>query len=183
MPREIANPNDVLEFWTAAGPEKWWQKDIEFDVEIKNVFGATHAAAKSGDLNNWLETPDGTLALVIVLDQFSRNLFRNDARAFEQDEQCVSIVKSAMDSGFDRKMRSDIGMFIYLPLMHSEDISDQKLCVKEMTRLKLENEIKFAKIHLDIIEEFGRFPHRNKVLGRATTPREQEFLDEGGFSG
>lgn len=183
MPREITDPNDVLEFWTAAGPEKWWQKDVEFDTKIKSVFGATHAAAKSGGLNNWLKTPDGTLALVIVLDQFSRNLFRNDARAFKQDEQCVSIVKSAMDSGFDRKMRSDIRMFIYLPLMHSEDISDQKLCVKEMMRLELANEIKFAKIHLDIIEEFGRFPHRNKVLGRTTTPKEQAFLDEGGFSG
>lgn len=183
MINEVAKPEDVLEFWTKAGPEKWWSKDDTFDAEIKHLFESTHTHAKNGKLNSWLHTPDNTLALVIVLDQFSRNLFRNDAKAFAQDEQCVAIVHNTISSGFDRKMREDIGMFNYLPLMHSENISDQKQCVKEMTRLGLESETKFAIIHFDIIAKFGRFPHRNDVLGRTTTAEEQAFLDEGGFSG
>ncbi len=182
MNDKIAKPEDVLEFWANAGSKKWWVRDNDFDTEIKHQFETTHEHAKNGNLTNWLETPDTTLALVIVLDQFSRNLFRDDAKAFAQDAQCVAIVQNAISNGYDRQMREDIGMFIYLPLMHSESISDQEQCVKEMGRLELEDQKKFAKIHLDIIEKFGRFPHRNKLLGRATTMEEQIFLNEGGFS-
>jgi uncharacterized protein (DUF924 family) len=178
-----ASPDDVLDFWSNAGPEKWWAKDDGFDAHINEKFETVHALAKTGQLDAWLKTPDDTLALVIVLDQFSRNLFRNDPRAFAQDEQCVAVVRDAMKTGIDRKMRTDIGTFIYLPLMHSENISDQEQCLRQMERLGLENETKYAKIHLDIIEEFGRFPHRNSVLGRTSTPEEQAFLNNGGFSG
>ena len=176
-------PDEVMNFWAKAGSEKWWAKNDEFDAQIKQKFDTTHTYANTGRLDDWIETPDTTLAFVIVLDQFSRNMFRNDARAFAQDKQCVAIVRSAIANGFDRKLRSDIGMFIYLPLMHSENISDQEQCLIEMERLKLENEIYHAKLHLNIIKKFGRFPHRNSILGRKTTPEEQAFLEDGGFAG
>jgi len=176
-------PEDVLNFWVDAGPKMWWQKDDGFDAEIAQRFGNTHDAAARGELDAWLSKPDAGLALIIVLDQFSRNLFRNDARAFAQDEQCLRMVKSLMSSGHDRKMRHDIGMFCYMPLMHSEDLDDQKECLAQMERLGLKDNVKYAVIHLEIIEKFGRFPHRNAVLGRQTTPDEQKFLDDGGFSG
>lgn len=176
-------PDDVLNFWATAGPKKWWRKDNAFDAEIRTRFLKTHEKAQKNQLTSWLDRPDDTLALVIVLDQFSRNLFRDNPKAYSQDEQCLKIVHRAIKAGIDRKMRQDIGMFVYLPLMHSEVISDQKLCLVEMQRLGLENEAKYAKIHLDIIEKFGRFPHRNDVLGRETTKDEQAFLKNGGFSG
>lgn len=183
MSEDVTRPEEVLEFWANAGPKKWFAKDTEFDVQIKQQFGTTHDHARNDKLFKWLDTPDNTLALVIVLDQFSRNLFRNDIKTYAQDEQCVAIVHHAMANGFDRKMRHDIGMFMYMPLMHSENISDQKLCLKEMEHLELKEQAQYAKHHLGIIEKFGRFPHRNEILGRTTTSAEQAFLEEGGFSG
>ena len=180
---EEVTSQTVLEFWVQAGPKKWWKKDEGFDAEIARRFGGTHVEAANRLREDWLQTPDATLALIIVLDQFSRNLFRNSPNAFAQDEYCRSIVKSAMEAGTDRLTHEDINEFFYLPLMHSEDISDQKLCLSEMERLGKEGNVKAAKEHLDIIEKFGRFPHRNAVLGRRTTVEEQAFLDAGGFSG
>lgn len=180
---EKVTPQSVLDFWVNAGPSRWWKKNQQFDADIARLFGGTHLEAASGLLEDWRETPDTTLALVLVLDQFSRNLFRNDPRAFAQDPYCCSIVKAAMENGTDRQARDDINEFFYLPLMHSEDISDQKLCLTEMERLGKVGNIKAAKEHLDIIEKFGRFPHRNAVLGRKTSAAEQAFLDAGGFAG
>lgn len=176
-------PEDVLNFWTDAGSKKWFVKSDEFDAEIKASFGQTLEDAIAGDCDNWTDTPDGTLALLILLDQFSRNLFRNDARAFAQDEKSLTILHAAIQSGDDLKIRQDLAAFVYMPLMHSEKLSDQELCIEQMTRLNLEGNVKFAIIHRDIIRDFGRFPHRNAVLGRKTTDEEQVFLDKGGFSG
>ena len=177
------SPRDVLDFWIKAGPKKWWKKDADFDQQIASQFGETYRLACDGQLDHWSQSPEGALALILVLDQFSRNLHRNSPLAFAQDDRCVDLVKQQIASGNDRKMPSEINEFCYLPLMHSEALDDQDLCLAQMQRLDKEGNIKAAVEHRDIIERFGRFPHRNKVLGRETTTAEQRFLDEGGFAG
>lgn len=179
----VATAQDVLDFWIAAGPKKWFSKDDAFDADILEKFSETLDAAISGKCDDWITTPDGALALIITLDQFSRNLFRDDARAFAQDEKSLGILKAMLETGDDRKIREDLIMFAYMPLMHSEDLGDQERCISEMKRLNLEDNVKFAIIHRDIIVQFGRFPHRNSVLNRETTTAEQAFLDKGGFAG
>lgn len=176
-------PQDVLDFWIDAGPKKWWKKDDNFDAEISTRFGARHSQAAQGELDDWATDAGSALALIIILDQFSRNLFRDSPKAFAQDAKCRAIVNKVMESGIDRKMPADIAEFCYLPLMHSEDISDQERCLKEMERTGKEGNIKSAKEHLDIIARFGRFPHRNSVLGRQSTQEEIAFLEGGGFAG
>ena len=176
-------PQDVINFWIEAGPKKWWKKDDGFDTEILNRFGALHNKACAGELDLWAETPDGALALILMLDQFSRNLFRNSPRAFAQDAHCAALVRAQMQRGADREMHPEISHFCYLPLMHSEVLEDQEMCIAEMRRLDNKPSLKAAIEHRDIIAQFGRFPHRNAVLGRQTTPEEQAFLDGGGFAG
>ena len=176
-------PQEVIDFWIAAGPKKWWRKDPEFDAEIKQRFGGIHEQACAGKLDHWANTPAGALALILVLDQFSRNLFRDSPLAFAQDDKCAALARVQIKSGADQKMPSDINEFCYLPLMHSERLADQDLCLESLQRLGKEQNIKAAVEHRDIIVEFGRFPHRNRVLGRVTTEQEQAFLDGGGFSG
>lgn len=173
---------DVISFWTQAGPEKWFKKDAAFDAAIRDGFLQTHEAAKTGRHDDWAETPEGSLALIIVLDQFPRNIFRDDPRAFATDAKALAITNAAIAKGFDRKIEPPLQQFIYMPLMHSEHLADQDRCVAAFTGGAPENR-KFAEIHRDIIARFGRFPHRNAVLGRTTTPEEQVFLDQGGFAG
>ncbi len=176
-------PSDIVTFWREAGPTKWFKKDEAFDTEIAERFMPLYDRACRGELDAWAEEPGSALALILVFDQFSRNLYRNDARAFAQDGRCVRIVHDAMANGDDRKIPDDLAPFIYMPLMHSENLSDQQTCIDEMERLGKADNVKFARIHYDIIEKFGRFPHRNTVLGRITTPEEEQFLADGGFSG
>jgi uncharacterized protein (DUF924 family) len=180
---ETRSSDDVLAFWRAAGEDKWFEKDDAFDRAIRDDFLATYEAAAAGTLNAWERTPEGALALIIVLDQFPRNLFRNDARAFAADPLALAVTKRAIASGFDQKIEHELIPFLYMPLMHSENLADQLRCVDLFRDYGNENNLKFAEIHRDIIERFGRFPHRNRVLGRATTPQEQAFLDSGGFAG
>jgi uncharacterized protein (DUF924 family) len=180
---DVRSAADVLDFWRAAGADKWFEKDDGFDRAIREGFLATYEAAARGELGDWEKTPDGALALVIVLDQFSRNMFRNDARAFAADPLALAAAGRAIAAGFDRRIDRDLVPFLYMPLMHSENIDDQRRCVELFAAHGDPNNLKFAKIHEDIIARFGRFPHRNKVLGRATTPEEQTFLEQGGFSG
>ncbi len=176
-------PQDILNFWIDAGPEKWWRKDAKFDAEINSRFGALYEQACAGKLDNWASEPESALALIILLDQFSRNLHRNSPRAFAQDAKCAALVHQLIDAGMDRQMPEKIAEFCYMPLMHSEQLQDQETCLHEMKRTGKQGNIKAAKEHLEIIEKFGRFPHRNPVLGRDTTPEEKAFLDGGGFSG
>lgn len=177
------SPNDILKFWTESGPEKWWSKDDRFDAEIRQHFGDTLKSAERGELDDWQTSPDGTLALLLVLDQFSRNLNRNSALAYANDPKALSIAEEAINRGDDKKMREKIRIFAYLPFMHSENLQHQRRCLDLMQDTGLEPNIEAAKEHLDIIERFGRFPHRNKVLGRVSTPQEIAFLENGGFSG
>jgi len=174
---------EVLDFWKAAGAEKWFTKDDEFDSEMKQKFLSMHADAHSGKLDSWAENPDACLALIIVLDQFSRNMFRDDPKAFASDPKALSLSKTAIASGFAEKVDQELRFFLFMPLMHSESLDDQKESLALQLTTKSEGSIRAARQHLEIIEKYGRFPHRNKVLGRQTTPQEEAYLDQGGFKG
>jgi uncharacterized protein (DUF924 family) len=170
-------------FWRAAGPSKWFSKDADFDREIAARFQATHEAAAAGHLSDWEATPDGALALLILLDQFPRNMFRGSARAFATDPLARAVADRAIARGFDTRVADAERVFFYLPFEHSENLADQERSLA-LWRQSGSGEIdKYAQIHADIIRRFGRFPHRNAVLGRATTPEERAFLDAGGFAG
>jgi len=179
----MASPTDVLTFWREAGPEKWFKKDTAFDEAIRTRFLETYEAAAAGKLADWEQTSDGALALTIVLDQFSRNMFRNDARTFAADPIARAVAGRALARGFDRDRPITDQQFFYLPFEHSEELADQERCCALFAATGDADLLKWAKLHEDIIRRFGRFPHRNKVLDRVTTPEEQAFLDEGGFAG
>jgi uncharacterized protein (DUF924 family) len=179
----IVTAAEIVRFWTEAGPDRWFTKDDAFDAEIRRRFLATHEAAAAGKLASWEQSAEGALALLILLDQFPRNMFRGSARAFATDAQARAITASALLRGFDAQVPSDLRAFFYLPFEHSEDMADQDRGVALYTAAGDTDGLKWAQIHHDIIRRFGRFPHRNAVLGRATTAEEQAFLDDGGFAG
>jgi uncharacterized protein (DUF924 family) len=180
---EAAGPMDVIAFWRAAGPDKWFSKDSAFDAEIAARFFRLWRAAADGELARWEETPEGALALVIVLDQFPRNMFRGEARTYETDAAARAVADRALRRGFDRQVAQLERQFLYMPFMHSEDPADQDRCV-ELARGYGDDEFtRYAEHHAGIVRRFGRFPHRNAALRRATSPEEQAFLDAGGFAG
>ena len=179
----IADPKDVLAFWHGAGPDKWFAKDDAFDVACRERFLATYEAAAAGLLSDWEATPEGTLALVIVLDQFPRNMFRGDARTFATDPLVRAVADRALVRGIDRDMVLSDRQFLYLPFEHSELLSDQERACALFRATGDGELIKWAELHIEIIRRFGRFPHRNKALGRDSTVEEQVFLEKGGFTG
>jgi uncharacterized protein (DUF924 family) len=174
---------EVLAFWRAAGPDKWFEKDEAFDGEIRERFLDIYVVAAAGRLAAWEDDAESALALVIVLDQFPRNMFRGDARTYAADPLARAAADRAIARGFDRCYAPPEQQFFYLPFTHSEDLADQERCVALHRAAADEEGIKWAELHADIIRRFGRFPHRNRVLGRVTTPEEQAFLDAGGFAG
>ena len=182
MTPQFATASDVVAFWRDAGPDRWFTKDAAFDRDFKSRGLALHEAAARGDLDAWNATPEGALALAILLDQFPRNAFRGTARMFASDEKALERAAAAIEAGHDQAISEDLRGFLYLPFEHSEDLADQERSVALFTPLGGEV-LDYAEIHLDIIRRFGRFPHRNAVLGRKTTPEEQRFLDDGGFAG
>lgn len=178
-----AHPNDVVGFWRNAGPPKWFKKAAAFDEAIRLKFEPTHHRAARGEYDAWVESAEGALALLLLLDQFPRNLFRNSAHAFATDPKARSIARAAVERGFDRQVDAALRNFFYLPFEHSEDLADQDYGLALCAEAGDADSLKWAGLHRDIIARFGRFPHRNGALGRATTADEQEFLDEGGFAG
>jgi uncharacterized protein (DUF924 family) len=176
-------PADVVAFWRDAGPDRWFNKDTTFDDEIRERFLAAHQAAAAGELTTWEGNAEGALALLILLDQFPRNMFRDIARAFATDPLARAIAAGALVRGFDAQVPPDMRTFFYLPFEHSEDMADQQRALALYKAAGDADNLKWAELHADIIRRFGRFPHRNAVLGRATTPDEQAFLDGGGFAG
>jgi len=178
----VASPETVLAFWRDAGYDRWSTRDDAFDAEVREKFLATYEAAAAGKLGDWEATADGALALCIVLDQFARNMFRGDARTYAADPRARAVANRALKRGYDQDVSEDMRGFFFLPFMHSEDPTDQDRCV-ELYRAADHADLKYAEEHRDIIRRFGRFPHRNAILGRATTPEEQAFLDAGGFKG
>jgi uncharacterized protein (DUF924 family) len=179
----VESAADVVTFWRNAGPDRWFKSDPAFDDEIQERFLTTHEAAAAGQLSDWEQSAEGALALLILLDQFPRNMFRGDARAFATDPLARAITAGAIVRGFDSQVPKELQNFFYLPFEHSEDLADQERCIALNKASGDTENLKWAEIHADIIRRFGRFPHRNTVLGRATTPEEQAFLDSGGFAG
>jgi uncharacterized protein (DUF924 family) len=179
----VAIVQDVLAFWRAAGPDKWFEKDEAFDREIVARFLPTHEAAAAGRLADWEATPEGALALLILLDQLPRNMFRETARAFATDPLARAVAERAVTRGFHLRVPEREQAFFVLPFEHSENLSDQERSIALSREINAGEPDKWTEIHADIIRRFGRFPHRNAVLGRTTTPDEQAFLDAGGFAG
>ncbi len=174
---------DVLTFWRAAGPDRWFAHDATLDAEIRRRFLTTYEAAAAGELAAWEATREGALALVIVLDQFPRNMFRGSARAYATDPSARAVAERAIARGFERATPLPERRFFHLPFMHSERIEDQERCIVLCEGAGDTEGLEYAKEHADIIRRFGRFPHRNPALGRVTTAAEQAFLDAGGFAG
>lgn len=171
----------ILEFWfNEISPAQWWKKDAEFDRLIAARFGAVHAQAARGELFGWRGTPGGRLAEVIVLDQFSRNLFRDSARAFACDGMALVLAQEAIGAGADRALRPIERSFLYMPFMHSESLSIHEVAVALFTQNSLPDNLDFELRHKAIIARFGRYPHRNAALGRESTPEELEFLQQPG---
>ena len=182
MTHIIDAPETIVQFWRDAGPSRWFKKDTAFDDDFRARFADEHEAAANGELDHWLATAEGALALLILLDQYPRNSFRGTARMFATDAKALAVAKTAIEQGFDNVVGDDMRRFFYLPFMHSEQLADQDRSLDLYAPLGSEA-MRFAIIHHDIIARFGRFPHRNPVLGRATTAEEQQFLDDGGFAG
>jgi uncharacterized protein (DUF924 family) len=195
----MTRPEDVLWFWLGepgsdplAKSALWFKKDPDFDREITDRFGPALEAGMRGDLESWKKTPHGRLALVILYDQLSRNMFRDTPRAFAQDAHARDIALEAIDAGDERLLAPMERYFLYMPFMHAEDVDLQRRCVASFERLCNEASpekrkmfdmgLHYAKLHADIVERFGRFPHRNTILGRATTKEEAEFLAKPGSS-
>ncbi|MGY2901519.1 DUF924 family protein [Bradyrhizobium sp. URHC0002] len=175
-------PADILAFWRDAGHDRWYMPDDAFDAGVRQRFLSLWQRAAAGELSSWETSDDGALALVIVLDQFPRNMFRGDIRTYASDAQAREVAHRAIDRGVDARIDGALLEFLYLPFMHSEHLADQMRCIELSQKAGLAESAKWAEHHADIIRRFGRFPHRNRLLGRATTPDEQAFLDEGGFS-
>jgi uncharacterized protein (DUF924 family) len=176
-------PSDVVGFWKEAGPGKWFAKDEAFDAAFRARFGDAHMSAARRELDHWAETPEGSLALLILLDQFPRNCFRGTGHAFATDPLARHFAVMALDEGQDRLVENDLRRFFYLPLQHAEDPVLQARQVTLFQAMERPADDRWAEHHNDIIARFGRFPHRNRALGRETTPDEQAFLDADGFRG
>ncbi|MER8914961.1 DUF924 family protein [Mesorhizobium sp. M0761] len=172
----------VVGFWWQAGPAAWFAKDAAFDREFRDRFLRLHEAAARGDCDGWMATPYGALALLLLLDQFPRNAFRDTPRMYASDGKARAIATEAIDAGFQRMVDPSLRLFFGLPFAHSEAIADQDRSVA-LSRDIGPSDLKRAEHHRDIIRRFGRFPHRNPILGRAMHAQEQRFLDEGGFAG
>ena len=181
--QDEADIERVLGFWF--GPEadgKWFEKDAAFDRRVKEALGEDHKRAVNGACQPWTATARGCLALVILLDQVPRNLFRGRAAAFASDPAARAVTRHALEHGLDREIADQRQRsFLYLPLEHSEDMADQQECCRLTGALDQEPELlKWAQAHRDIVARFGRFPHRNDALGRETTAAEKAFLEEPG---
>ena len=175
---QIADPATVLAFWREAGPKKWFTKDDAFDRGVRERFLATYEAATAGELSAWEATPEGALALAIVLDQFPRNMFRDSPRAYAADPIARRLARIAVEQGLDRSMTDQERNFLYLPFEHSEDREDQALSIHLIGQLGHDEWTRHALAHRSIIDRFGRFPHRNAILGRTSTPDELVLLNE-----
>lgn len=173
---------DIVEFWRNAGHDKWFGKDDSFDEEFRSRFNELHKKAAAGDLSSWLADPQSSLALILLLDQFPRNCFRGSPRMYETDALARDMARRAIAAGHPMSVEEDLRGFFYLPFSHSEHLVDHTIAV-EGGRTLPHDFHKHARGHQEIIRRFGRFPHRNEILGRQTTPDERKFLDDGGFAG
>lgn len=172
----------VIDFWRAAGRTRWFAKDPDFDNAFREGFLPLHLAAARRELEAWLIEPDSALALLILLDQFPRNAFRGTAHMFATDTLACLYARQVVDAGLDAQMDLDLRQFCYLPFEHSERLEDQNLSVA-FNRGISDETLHYAQVHHDIIARYGRFPHRNALLGRESSSEELMFLTTGGFAG
>ena len=172
----------VVEFWREAGPGLWFAKDAVFDRRFRERFLADYEAAARGELAAWAETPEGALALIILLDQFPRNAFRGTPRMYATDDRARAVADAAIARGHDAQIPPPLRLFVYLPFGHSESLADQARSVTLAAGLG-EPTLSRARHHEAIVRRFGRFPHRNPILGRTPTAEEQSYLAAGGFGG
>ena len=182
---EAPSPELIVGFWRDAGRKAWFTMDETFDAAIRERFEATHHAAARGELTGWLETAEGALALLLLTDQFPRNLWRGSAHAFATDPLARAAAREAIARGHHRATALDLRGFFYLPFQHSEDPADHEFGLSLAEALERDGgeSARWARHHRDIIERFGRFPHRNATLGRRSTADELTFLEGGGFAG
>ncbi|MGF1491419.1 MAG: DUF924 family protein [Microcoleaceae cyanobacterium] len=190
----MATSGEILNFWfghpddPAYGRERkvWFIKNPKFDAEIRERFLTDYQSASQGELNHWHNTPKSCLALVLLLDQFPRNLFRGQPQAFATDDQALALAKHALEWNFDQQLLVIQRIFFYMPFEHSENLADQARCVELFSQLDQNPEtasfLDYAKRHRAVIRRFGRFPHRNRILGRENTSEEDEFLQQPGSS-
>ncbi len=169
-----------LNFWISAGHDKWFGGGPAFDEECR-AFEPLWEAAKDGAHDDWMETASGALSLITLLDQIPRNIFRGDAKQFSTDEKALTLAKTAIQQGYDQTQAMPVRNFFYLPFMHSEELSDQQACCDYLRPLGSMEHYYFALVHMDAIARFGRFPHRNEMLGRQTTDAERAYMETGGF--
>ena len=169
--------NDVLKFWfEEISPKDWWVKNTDLDQKITERFSLTHLQASLGELFSWRKSPEGRLAEILVLDQFSRNMFRDDPRSFAYDSMALVLAQECVALKLDQKLEVTKRKFIYMPYMHSESLVIHDQAIELFAQEGLEENLKFEHAHLDILHKFGRYPHRNKILGRKSTKEEIEFL-------
>ncbi len=176
---------EIIEFWVNdVGPKGWYQSTEELDQTIRDRFMDDWHRAKAGQYDGWMTCPDKSLALLILVDQFPRNMFREDGQAFATDKKAREVANKAIESGFDLRTPEPERQFYYLPFMHSECLQHQERCVRLMKKRMTESDgsnLLHAKVHREVIRLFGRFPYRNFALSRSSTPAEQEFIDRGGY--
>jgi uncharacterized protein (DUF924 family) len=176
-------PDRIVDFWTQAGESRWFTRDAAFDGALKVRFGEAAAAARGGAFADWLATPIGALGLVLLLDQVPRNIHRGSPLAFASDARARAVTREVLRTGFLHALPAPTAMWFVMPFEHSENIDDQNRCMALFQTMGLNDMVHWARLHRDIIARFGRFPHRNTVLGRVSTPEEIAFLKQGGFSG
>ena len=172
-------PQEVITFWRDAGAGKWFNGGAAFDAECRERFGEAHMAAARREYDDWMHSADGALALLLLLDQIPRNVFRGSGHAFASDGVALQHAQQAIDAGLDKQVEGALRAFMYLPFEHAEDMAMQDRSVELMAPLG-ENLLGYAHAHRNVIKRFGRFPHRNAALGRSNTPEEQAWLDAGG---
>ena len=177
MEHNAITSETILNFWFSEANQKYWfNSTASFDRTIRLSYKSTWEQAARDKLDNWKASAKGALALIILLDQFPLNMFRGTAKSFATEKKAIELTHYSIAKNYDSQLTGKKLTFLYLPLMHSEDIDDQNLCVRLFEKTDLEDNLRFAKHHRDIIEKFGRFPHRNSILDRANTPEELEYL-------
>lgn len=176
MKRQI-DSNDILTFWFSEPVTKmWFNSTPDFDNELRQSYESIYLEAEQGMLDHWMETASGCLALIILLDQFPLNIYRGEKESFAMETRSRDVASYALEQSFDEQLSDSQKAFLYLPFMHSEALQDQERSVELYEQANLGNNLRFARHHRDIIKRFGRFPHRNKILGRHSTDAELEYL-------
>jgi len=175
---ETVTAHELIDFWfSKPARERWFDSTPEFDRQVRERFLSTYEAAAAGELDHWQQTPAGALALVIALDQFPLNMFRGEARSFDTEARSREVAAAAIEQGLDEPLEDEQKAFLYLPFMHSESLADQDRSVALFEAAGLTDNLKWAYHHRDIVRRFGRFPHRNAILGRQSTAEEQAYLN------